>query len=107
MRQIRNSIYALLAGCFGGILLPLVLKIPSESSAANVLKWIASAMAIPGAFVAALVNGFKIHDIDFAIVDFSNFVFYSVATYFMLFIRARSRVKTQEKITPIGPPGKK
>jgi hypothetical protein len=106
MKQIRNLIYALFAGCFGGLLLPPVLKIPSVSGAANVLKWIASAMATPGAFAAALSNGFKIHDIDFAIVDFGNFVFYSVATYFTLFIRGGSRAKTQEKITPIVQPGK-
>jgi hypothetical protein len=52
-KNLKNVAYALFAGCFGGLLLPLVMKIPSESSAANVLKWVASVLAIPGAFLAA------------------------------------------------------
>jgi hypothetical protein len=58
-KNLKNVVYALFAGCFGGLLLPLVMKIPSEASAANVLKWVASVLAIPGAFLTALVNGFK------------------------------------------------
>jgi hypothetical protein len=46
-KNLKNVVYALFAGCFGGLLLPLVMKIPSESSAANVLKWVASVLAIP------------------------------------------------------------
>ena len=83
-KNLKNVVYALLAGCFGGLLLPLVMKIPSESSVANVLKWVASVLAIPGGFLAALVNGFKIHDINFTIVDFGNFVFYFGFAYFQL-----------------------
>jgi hypothetical protein len=58
-KNLKNVVYALFVECFGGLLLPLVMKIPSQSSAANVLKWVASVLAIPGAFLAALVNSFK------------------------------------------------
>jgi hypothetical protein len=43
----------------GELLLPLVTKIPSESSAANALKWVASVSAVRRAFLAALVNSFR------------------------------------------------
>jgi len=105
-------VYALFTGCFGGcfggLLLPLALKIPSESRAANVLKWTASAMAIPGAFLGALVNGFKIHDIDFAVVDFGNFVFYfGLALGFSYFrLRNAGKPQTQFSSIPSSPPRK-
>ena len=76
--------YALLAGCFGGLVLPLVMKIPSDSGAANLLKWAASVMAMTGTLLGVLVSGFQVEDINFTIVDFGNFVFYFGLTYFLL-----------------------
>jgi hypothetical protein len=71
------------------------MKIPSESSAANVLKWVASAMAIPGTFLGALVDGFQIHDIDFTIVDFGNFVFYFGFAFGFAYFQLRKAAKQQ------------
>jgi hypothetical protein len=98
-KNLKNVVYALLAGCFGGcfggLLLPLVMKIPSESGAANVLKWVASAMAIPGTFLGALVDGFQIHDIDFTIVDFGNFVLYFGFAFGFAYFQLRKAGKQQ------------
>jgi|HubBroStandDraft_6_1064221.scaffolds.fasta_scaffold77757_5 hypothetical protein len=104
-KNLKNVVYALFTGCFGGcfggLLLPLVLKIPSESSAANVLKWTVSVMAIPGGFLGALVNGFKIHDIDFTIVDFGNFVFYFGFAFGFAYFLLRNAGKQQAKFSSI------
>ena len=111
-KNLKNVVYALFpgcfGGCFGGLLLPFVLKIPSESSAANVLKWTASVMAVPGAFLGALLNGFKIDDLNFAIVDFGNFVFYFGLAFGFSYFLLRNAGKRQAQFSPIpsSPPRK-
>ena len=67
--------------------------IQSESAAATVLKFSLAIWTIPGTIVGTIAANGSIHDINQSIVNVANFVFYSVAAFFLLGLR-RPEIKT-------------
>ena len=50
---------------------------------------------MPGALVAVIVSGWKVHDIDFWVLELGNFAFYFGLAYLTLTIWARLETKSR------------
>jgi hypothetical protein len=54
-----------------------------------------TSLATPGAFVAVMVSDWRVHDINFWVLEFGNFAFYFGLTYLTLTIWARHKTNSR------------
>lgn len=82
--HMRRAIYAALVACVFTAVPIFILKLNSETSIVNLLKTIAAALGVPGAFIGLIVAFGRVHDIDLWVTAIGNFAFYFVVAWLLL-----------------------
>lgn len=75
-----------------------ILEQPSDSGAMGTMRMVLSALGVPGFIVGFIVSGQNINDVNFVIVELTNFVFYGGLSYFVLAIWARHHAGHKSKV---------
>jgi|SRR4051794_38586075 hypothetical protein len=92
--DMRRVIYAAFVACVFTFVPNFVLRLNAETATVNLLKSIAAALGVPGAFVGLVAAFGRVHDIDLWVTDVANFAFYFVCTWLLL--KAFSRGRTPQ-----------
>ena len=80
----RRIIYAVLVACTFTFVPMLILRLNAETAHIKSLKNVSAALEVPGAFIGFLAVSGRIDDIDSALTDVANFVFYFLITWLVL-----------------------
>ena len=78
-----------------------ILKLPSDTGLIGELKWFGSYISVPGGFVGLIASGAQIDDINFVVVDLTNFVFYSALAYVLLGVWEQRRTRARSGLARV------